>query len=393
MASKVNVKAKIKRHQRILHKKSTTFSSHTYTTLSFISYGIISFFVLFFFPLYPSFSSFLYETSEYDYVRSDIDEASILESYESIEEDDVFRNGFFSVNTILEKNAWNDQRGATQKMEKKYNAKEVYSYQVKQGDTIVSIANKFWISQSVLQMMNDLQKDEELFPWMVVYIPKEPGILYRVKRGDTLSTIALRYKIDMHRIKEYNDIENDHVLIVGDLLYLPWVKVDLGNVIAEKKQKKQSMEKPKVLNNKEKQKKVAYEQKNKHKKQEPVPSQVPLKDEYSVYKRKPLWKFYKGNCTRYVAQYKHVDWSWNAKDWLRNARKKWHPTGTIPVVWSIVVFYGKGYHPIYGHVGIVIDVEDDNIIVSDMNYRKLYEITTRRVSKNDPAIRGYIYTD
>jgi surface antigen len=31
-----------------------------------------------------------------------------------------------------------------------------------------------------------------------------------------------------------------------------------------------------------------------------------------------------------VAQYKNVNWSGNAKDWLRNAKSKGHSTGSTP---------------------------------------------------------------
>jgi surface antigen len=114
---------------------------------------------------------------------------------------------------------------------------------------------------------------------------------------------------------------------------------------------------------------------------------------YQLVKRQPQWTFYWGNCTRYVAQYKNVNWSGNAKDWLRNARSKWHETGSTPGVWSIVVFHGRGYNPTYGHVWIVIDVTANDIIVKDMNYRRLNEVTVRKVPKTDRAIQWYIYVD
>lgn len=44
-------------------------------------------------------------------------------------------------------------------------------------------------------------------------------------------------------------------------------------------------------------------------------------------------------------------------------------------------------------MGIVADVQDDYIIIKDMNYRGLYEVTIRKVKKDDPAIDGYIYVD
>ena len=47
---------------------------------------------------------------------------------------------------------------------------------------------------------------------------------------------------------------------------------------------------------------------------------------YQLVWRQPQWTFYWGNCTWYVAQYKNVNWSGNANQWLRNARAKGHAT-------------------------------------------------------------------
>lgn len=68
-------------------------------------------------------------------------------------------------------------------------------------------------------------------------------------------------------------------------------------------------------------------------------------------------------------------------------------TGQKPVPGSIVQFTGRGYNRYYGHVGIVADVTDEHIIVKDMNYRKINEVTIRKVPRDDPAIDGYIYID
>ncbi|HRI35749.1 MAG TPA: CHAP domain-containing protein [bacterium] len=100
-----------------------------------------------------------------------------------------------------------------------------------------------------------------------------------------------------------------------------------------------------------------------------------------------------GNCTYFVAMNKTVTWRGNAKEWLRNAAKQGVPTGSVPATGAIVVFNGHGYNPYYGHVGIVLEVHDDYIIVKDMNYRALNEVTVRKVLKNEAAIKGYIYVD
>jgi surface antigen len=52
-----------------------------------------------------------------------------------------------------------------------------------------------------------------------------------------------------------------------------------------------------------------------------------------------------------------------------------------------VVLDGTGYNPRYGHVAIVMDIKESHIIVSDMNYRKINEVTYRKIPINDRAIQ------
>jgi hypothetical protein len=40
-----------------------------------------------------------------------------------------------------------------------------------------------------------------------------------------------------------------------------------------------------------------------------------------------------------------------------------------------------------------MEVYSDHIIVSDMNYRRINEVTYRKVPINDRSIDGYIYVD
>lgn len=49
---------------------------------------------------------------------------------------------------------------------------------------------------------------------------------------------------------------------------------------------------------------------------------VNTQGKYQLVWRQPQWTFYWGNCTWYVAQYKNVNWSGNANQWLTNARAK-----------------------------------------------------------------------
>ena len=136
----------------------------------------------------------------------------------------------------------------------------------------------------------------------------------------------------------------------------------------------------------------------------PVPTKTPtkvpttvdesgIKSQYTVAYTGKSRGFAPGNCTWYVAQNKTVTWRGNANRWMANARAAGVKTGQKPVPGAIVQFSGRGYNRYYGHVGIVADVTDDYIIVKDMNYRGLYEVTIRKVKKDDSTIDGYIYVD
>lgn len=120
---------------------------------------------------------------------------------------------------------------------------------------------------------------------------------------------------------------------------------------------------------------------------------TPGKDSYLVAYNGKAKGFAWGNCTYFVATHKNVTWRGNANAWLRNAAAAGVSTGTKPATGAIISLAGGGYNPYYGHVGIVVDVDGDDLIIKDMNYRRLNEVTVRRISSDDRSIRGYIYTD
>lgn len=100
--------------------------------------------------------------------------------------------------------------------------------------------------------------------------------------------------------------------------------------------------------------------------------------------------FYYGHCTWYVANKKSIQWRGHAKDWYNNAsinNRVWDK----PILNSIIVFNWPGYNPEYWHVGIVEWFVWDDIIISDMNYKRLWQITYRRIKTSDSAIVWYIY--
>jgi surface antigen len=233
------------------------------------------------------------------------------------------------------------------------------------------------VSIDAIRWANDTSLDP-LKPWMIIKIPPTSGVIHIVKKWDTLWAIAVKYGIASTDITSFNQLNKDPVLRIGQELMIPWAQ-----------KKTQVTTTTSVTSAKQ----VPVPQKTPSTKPVLVDSTTGLKSSYAIiYTGKSRW-FVAGNCTAYVAQNKTVTWRGNAKMWIRNARAQWVPTGSKPIPGAIVQFSGRGYSRAYGHVGIVADVKDGYIIVRDMNYRWLYEITVRKVSVDDPAIDGYIYVD
>lgn len=373
MVSKVNLKARIDRHSRVL--KDNLWNIHPFRSFYHkINYYLVLFFILFLFPIYPLFSSFLYDNNSYDFYRWNIDEWTILDSY--VEEDQnidasvMNKDSFLSVNSLLEwerDTDWYD---------------EIIEYVVQKWDSFSSIALKFWISNNSIYWANNFDSKKELLAWEKIKIPPVNWLIHKVIKWENTKIISEKYKVDESKIITQNWLEKWKNLQVWEVLIIPWAikEEEIKQIAKATPPKKQT-----TKNNKNN----WYYWFTSSWKSEFVKTNW----QYVLEKRKPKWSFAWWNCTRFVAQYKNVNWSWNAKQWLANAKAKWHATWKEASIWSIVVFNWIWYNPRYWHVWIVIDVKEEHIIVKDMNYRRLNEVTVRKVPKNDRAIRWYIYVD
>ncbi|MDD3302027.1 MAG: LysM peptidoglycan-binding domain-containing protein [Candidatus Gracilibacteria bacterium] len=371
--NKINLKAKIERHSRILKDnllKSTT-SSNKYS----ISYKIVLFVIIFVFPFYPALAALVYDNATVDFYRGDIDESSIISSYEWTDDDlnkPIFESedgNFLSVSTLSEGNR--DLPISN----------EIVTYEIKYGDSIASIASKYGVSRNSIFWANDFTEKTIIHPGQKIKIPPVSGLIHIVKKGDTISSLAKKYDILEGKILAQNLLSSSDPIRVGDEIVIP------GGI--------KKVEVPVVTKKLLTSNKTTSKGKTTSKTATTYSKSVYVDDDgdYSLVKRTAKRSFARGNCTRFVAQYKNVTWGGNAKNWLANARSSGVETGSSPTVGAIVVFSGKGYNPVYGHVGIVTSVKSDSIIVKDMNYRALNEVTTRKVSKNDGAIIGYIYAE
>lgn len=84
--------------------------------------------------------------------------------------------------------------------------KDIQSYTVQAGDTVISIAQKFGVTSDSIRWSNNLNSDTVSLGSKLT-IPPVSGIVYVVKAGDTVQSLAAKYKASPDQIVAYNDAE------------------------------------------------------------------------------------------------------------------------------------------------------------------------------------------
>lgn len=92
----------------------------------------------------------------------------------------------------------------------------VSTYIVGSGDTLYSIAKKFGVNVNKLKEVNNLVNNM-LSIGQKLIIPLEEEMTYVVKSGDTLYSIARKFNISVDKLKKLNNLVSD-VLSVGKIL-------------------------------------------------------------------------------------------------------------------------------------------------------------------------------
>ncbi len=100
---------------------------------------------------------------------------------------------------------------------------EVIEYEVKGGDTLSSIADKFGVSTDTIKWANDLTDIHSIKPGQKLKILPLSGVAHTVKSGDTLQSVAKKYAANDQAILDFpfNDIPDDFSLKVGQVLIVP----------------------------------------------------------------------------------------------------------------------------------------------------------------------------
>lgn len=102
---------------------------------------------------------------------------------------------------------------------------KVVEYEVQDGDTISTIAEKFGVSQETLLWQNKLDKKAKLKQGQKIQVLPVTGVLHKVTRGETIYSISKKYDAEPQAIVDFpfNTFVNDETfaLAVGQELVIP----------------------------------------------------------------------------------------------------------------------------------------------------------------------------
>lgn len=94
------------------------------------------------------------------------------------------------------------------------------NYQVKSGETLTSIANRYGVSVADLAKTNNLSSNARLTVGQTIKVPKLTTT-HKVKSGETLNGLAKRYGISASELAKMNGLKPNDGLRVGQTLTVP----------------------------------------------------------------------------------------------------------------------------------------------------------------------------
>jgi len=220
-----------------------------------------------------------------------------------------------------------------------------------QGDTLTSLAVVYGVTSDSIKWSNSISSNT-LRPGTTLLIPPVNGIAYTVKSGDSAEELGRKYNVPAEQIIQFNDAELSG-LTAGERIVIPG-----GSVKA-----------------------VAV-----------VRSSAPFYANFA-FGNSAIYGYngyVPGYCTWFVAN-KRIQAGrplpanlGNAATWDNYAPQGWD---RVPRVGAAVVTAERGA----GHVAYVEQVnEDGSVLVSEMNRRRRYEVTTRVFSPTEAVTYKYV---
>lgn len=97
--------------------------------------------------------------------------------------------------------------------------KDIVTHTTQEGDTLTLVANHYGVTSDSIKWSNGITS-ERLNAGTELLIPPVNGIVYQVKDGDTVDSLAERYSADKQKLIQMNDAELSG-LSVGEHIIIP----------------------------------------------------------------------------------------------------------------------------------------------------------------------------
>ncbi len=238
----------------------------------------------------------------------------------------------------------------------------VVIYEVKNGDTMGSIAAANHVSVNTLLWANAIDNVDSIMPGDKIFILPVSGVTYTVKSGDDINSIAKQFKADKDKIIAFNSLHLDGEVTPGETITIPDGQKDIP---APKPATPSGTTGLGIA---------------------PRPYESFDSAGKTLDGGKSSHAFPYGYCTWYVAQKRNIPWGGNAGTWLYHAKAAGYATSKTPTVGAVMVTSESWW----GHVALVESVSANTFTVSEMNYKGWGKKDVRVVDKASRVIKGFI---
>ncbi len=79
------------------------------------------------------------------------------------------------------------------------------SYEVRGGDSLWKISQKYGVTVNALKRQNNLSHFE-IYPGQALTIPRKGSSIHKVRRGETLWIIANKYGLNVSQLRQWNKL-------------------------------------------------------------------------------------------------------------------------------------------------------------------------------------------
>ncbi len=102
---------------------------------------------------------------------------------------------------------------------------EIIEYEIKAGDTLSSIGERFLVSVEALVYINEIRNENLLASGETIKIPPTNGLIHTVKSGENVSSLAQKYEVSPQAIVDMNYLTEPFLLSVAQELIIPDAKI------------------------------------------------------------------------------------------------------------------------------------------------------------------------